>query len=119
MSIVELCDRLASLPCHAGRRFPAEIRRALIDHAAQARRAGVAWSAIARQTGVPVVTLRRLHTSIAPPARPAVPRLVPVVTTVGEPPLGVQAELILRMPSGVALHGLSLQDAVRLLQVLA
>lgn len=118
MTLSDLQSRLAELgPRRAGHRIPAELRHALLEHVTQARSQGVAWTALAAQTGIRATSLARMvageeHRSALAPQR----ALVPVVAAAPSPPM---QSLCLHLPSGAEVRGLDLPTLVTLLRALA
>ncbi len=98
----------------ARHRVPREVRDEVCRYAIRRRKAGAAWAAIARETGLDVRKLQRWNTR----ARRAgsVPVLCPV-EVLPEPEPRVVLTLI--APSGVRIEGLGVQEAAQLLRLLA
>ncbi len=91
-------------------RVPREVRR----YAIRRRKAGAAWAAIARETGLDVRKLQRWNTRARRAA--SVPVLRPVEVLPEPEPLVV---LTLIAPSGVRIEGLAVEQAAHLLRLLA
>ncbi len=95
-------------------RVPREVRDEVCRYAIRRRKAGAAWAAIARETGLDVRKLQRWNTRARRAA--SVPVLRPVeVLPEPEPLVG----LTLIAPSGVRIEGLALEQAGHLLRLLA
>ncbi len=95
-------------------RVPREVRDEVCRYAVRRRKAGAAWSLIARETGLDVRKLQRWNTRARPAA--SVPVLRPV-EVVQEP--ASSQDLALIAPSGVRVEGLRLEQAAQLLRLLA
>ncbi len=95
-------------------RVPREVRDEVCRYAIRRRKAGAAWAAIARETGLDVRKLQRWNTRARRAASVPVLRAVEVLP---EPePLVV---LTLIAPSGVRIEGLAVEQAAHLLRLLA
>ena len=95
-------------------RVPREVRDEVCRYAVRRRKAGAAWSLIARETGLDVRKLQRWNTRARRVA--SVPVLRPVeVLPAPERPDG----LALIAPSGVRIEGLAVEQAAQLLRLLA
>ncbi len=95
-------------------RVPREVRDEVCRYAVRRRKAGAAWAAIARETGLEVRKLQRWNTRARRAA--SVPVLRPVeVVPVAEP----ADTLTVIAPSGVRVEGLQLEQAAQLLRLLA
>lgn len=118
MTVAELKQSLdLTRPRRAGHRIPADLRRALLEHVAQARSHGVAWTALAEQTGIRATSLARMVTAERLRTQPSpLPTLVPVLTATPAP---TPASLSLHLPSGAEVRGLDLPTLVAVLRALA
>ncbi len=94
-------------------RVPREVRDEVCRYAIRRRKAGAAWAAIARETGLDVRKLQRWNTRARRTA--LVPVLRPVVLPKPEP----SVVLTLIAPSGVRIEGLAVEQAAHLLRLLA
>jgi len=95
-------------------RVPREVRDEVCRYAIRRRKAGAAWAAIARETGLDVRKLQRWNTRARRAASVPVLRPVEVV----QEPESSQA-LALIAPSGVRVEGLAVEQAAHLLRLLA
>ncbi len=94
-------------------RVPREVRDEVCRYAVRRRKAGAAWAAIARETGLDVRKLQRWNT------RARRGSSVPVLRQVEVLPTREPAEtLTLVAPSGVRIEGLAVEQAARLLRLL-
>jgi len=95
-------------------RVPREVRDEVCRYAVRRRKAGAAWALIARETGLDVRKLQRWNTRARRSSAVAVLRPVEVL------PAPEPAEaLTVIAPSGVRIEGLGLEQAARLLRLLA
>lgn len=106
----DLRHHVGAIPRGRGRRFPAALRERLIAWAVARRARGAGWSELARELGVPAVTLQRWLTPR--PERMRQVTLRPVAIT-DEP---VHRTLMLVAPSGLRIEGVTLADVIAILR---
>ncbi len=95
-------------------RVPREVRDEVCRYAVRRRKAGAAWAVIARETGLDLRKLQRWNTRARPSA--AVPVLRPVEVL---PQTEPREALTVIAPSGIRVEGLAVEQAARLLHLLA
>ena len=95
-------------------RVPRGVRDEVCRYAIRRRKAGAAWAAIARETGLDVRKLQRWNTRARRAAE--VPVLRPVEVLPEPEPADA---LTVVAPSGVRVEGLGLEQAAQLLRLLA
>jgi hypothetical protein len=95
-------------------RVPREVRDEVCRYAAGRREEGAPWAAIARETGLDIRKLQRWNTRARRVT--SVPVLRPVEVL---PALEQQEALTVIAPSGVRVEGLGLDQAAKLLRLLA
>jgi transposase len=111
--------RLAREGRPSGRRgYSAEIREAVLECTRQMRAEGASLRVCAAEFGVSVEALRKwlraASSRPAPPKRPAERSIKPVTVVPAAPARA--APLCLRLPNGVEVRGLSVEQAAALLQ---
>ncbi len=95
-------------------RVPREVRDEVCRYAIRRRKAGAAWSLIARETGLEVRKLQRWNTRARRAA--SVPVLRPVEVLPQPEP---REALTVIAPSGIRVEGLAVEQAAHLLRLLA
>ncbi len=95
-----------------GRRFPAEVRAAVVEHAERQREQGQSWRRIAEGIGLRTPTVRRWCEGEVDDGATAA--LVPVELVASRP-----SGLCIVTPHGLRIEGLGVDDVVRILGALA
>ncbi|SRR5579885_58617 len=95
-----------------GLRYPLSLRQIALEYAEQASARGSSRREIASSLGVPEATLRRWQQETTKPQALALHEVVVVERTADE------SALVLTMPSGVRVQGLSLAELVTVLEAL-
>ncbi|MBX3276347.1 MAG: hypothetical protein KF729_39200 [Sandaracinaceae bacterium] len=93
-----------------GSRYPAEVRREVVDYARRRRDEGASWAVIAGEAGLVLETLRRWCGS-----KELAARMVPVEVVEEE---SAPREVVIVSPSGFRLEGLDAASAVAALRAL-
>jgi len=95
----------------AGNRYPDDLRREVVAAIEEARSSGASLSGLATALGLPPTTLSRW----SPPAAPRRGGLVRVdVVPFATRSATIASTPVVELPSGVRVHGLSLDDIVAL-----
>jgi transposase-like protein len=109
----DLRHRLAAVPRGRGRRFPAALRDRILAWTSERRARGDEWRELSRALDIPAQTLQRWATPR--PERERSVALRPVA--VSDEPLSRTVTVV--SPSGLRIEGVTIADAITILQGLA